>query len=56
MTTPKLSAGGGHHTLLWSVERALSLGLLGIVPAAIAFPSQGLDALLAISIVMHQHW
>lgn len=51
-----MSAAGGSHTTLWTAERALSVGLLGLVPAAIACPSQVLDTLLAISVVMHGHW
>lgn len=50
------SAAGGSHAGLWTVERAVSLALLGILPAAIAFPSKTLDTLLAISVVMHAHW
>lgn len=56
MSTPKLSAAGGSHTTLWTAERAVSVLLLGLVPAAIACPSQTLDTLLAVSIVMHGHW
>jgi len=31
-------------------------GLLAIIPAAFIAPSQVLDALLAISVVIHTHW
>lgn len=34
----------------------MSLGLLALLPAALAFPSQPSDTLLAISVVMHAHW
>lgn len=34
----------------------MSAGLLAVVPAAIAFPSQPLDVILAVSMVMHAHW
>lgn len=30
--------------------------MLGLAPAALVFPSQSLDTLLAISVVMHGHW
>lgn len=30
--------------------------MLGILPAALAFPSKTLDTLLAITVVMHAHW
>jgi len=55
LSAPRLSASGKHSTL-WTAERAVSVGLLAIVPAAIAFPSQPLDAVLAVSMVMHAHW
>lgn len=55
MSAPLQSAAGKHSTL-WTVERAVSAGLLAIVPAAIAFPSQPLDVILAVSMVMHAHW
>ncbi|XP_055373808.1 succinate dehydrogenase [ubiquinone] cytochrome b small subunit, mitochondrial [Condylostylus longicornis] len=56
LTTPKLSSAQGSHAGLWTAERVLSLALLGILPAAIAFPSQPLDYALAVSMVMHSHW
>lgn len=46
----------GSHDKLWTAERALSLGLLGILPIAFVFPSQATDALLATSIVVHSYW
>ncbi|CAD7084273.1 unnamed protein product [Hermetia illucens] len=55
-TTAPVRSSGGSHSGLWTAERALSVGLIGVIPAALAFPSQGLDALMAVSIVMHQHW
>lgn len=58
MSSPKLAtaSASGHHTALWTAERVLSAGLLGIIPIALVFPSQGLDAILAVSVVIHQHW
>lgn len=56
VTPVNRSAEGGNHVTLWTAERALSLGLLGLIPIAFIVPSQGADALLAVSIVMHQHW
>lgn len=44
------------HTKLWTAEKAVSASLLGIVPAAFLVPSQFMDYLLAITIVMHNHW
>lgn len=56
LSAPKYSASSGHHATLWTAERALSAGLLALLPAAIIWPCQPLDALLAVSIVMHSHW
>ncbi|XP_076259348.1 succinate dehydrogenase, subunit D [Rhynchophorus ferrugineus] len=44
------------HSKLWTIEKVLSLGLLGIVPATFICPNQVLDDLFALSIVMHFHW
>lgn len=55
MTAARQSAHGSHAGI-WTAERALSVALLGILPAALAFPSKTLDTLLAISVVMHSHW
>lgn len=56
MTAARQSAAGSNHAGLWTVERALSVALLGILPAAIICPSKTLDTLLVISVVMHAHW
>lgn len=56
LSAPKQSAAGGDHSGLWTAERGLSLGLLAVLPAALAFPSQPLDTILSISLVMHAHW
>lgn len=46
----------GSHDKLWTAERALSAGLLGILPIAFVFPSQAADALLATTIMVHSYW
>ncbi|XP_018794013.1 PREDICTED: succinate dehydrogenase [ubiquinone] cytochrome b small subunit, mitochondrial isoform X1 [Bactrocera latifrons] len=56
LSSPKMSAAKGNHTPLWTAERLISLSLLGVVPAAFIYPSQTLDALLAVSVVLHSHW
>lgn len=56
MTAARQSAAGSSHAGIWTAERALSLALLGLLPAALAFPSKTLDTLLVISVVMHAHW
>lgn len=55
LTAARRSATG-NHSGIWTAERALSVALLGILPAALLFPSKTLDTLLAISVVMHAHW
>ncbi|XP_075147867.1 succinate dehydrogenase [ubiquinone] cytochrome b small subunit, mitochondrial-like [Haematobia irritans] len=56
VSAPRLSAAGGSHTALWTIERVVSLALLGVVPLAFMVPSQTMDALLAVSLVLHSHW
>lgn len=56
VSAARRSAAGGSHIALWNAERALSVGLLGVIPVGLMFPSQVGDALIAISVVMHQHW
>lgn len=56
MTAARRSAAGSNHSGLWTAERAVSVALLGLLPAALAYPSKTLDTLLAISVVMHAHW
>lgn len=51
-----MSAEGGSHTALWTIERGVSAALLAVIPAAFLMPSQTLDALLAVSLVLHTHW
>lgn len=51
-----MAAEGSNHTGLWTIERLVSVGLLAVIPAAFLAPSQVLDALLAISVVIHTHW
>lgn len=51
-----MAAHGHDHTKLWTAEKVLSISLLGIVPTAFLIPSQFMDYLLAVSVVMHNHW
>ena len=46
----------GDHSRLWPIEKALSVSLLVLVPAAIASPHFILDNLLAVAAVAHFHW
>lgn len=56
LTAARQSAAGSNHAGLWTLERAISVAILGILPAALACPSKTLDTLLAVSLVMHAHW
>ncbi|XP_060650240.1 succinate dehydrogenase [ubiquinone] cytochrome b small subunit, mitochondrial [Drosophila nasuta] len=56
VSAPKMASAGSNHTSLWTIERVVSAGLLAVIPAAFLAPSQVLDALLAISVVIHTHW
>ncbi|XP_058064638.1 succinate dehydrogenase [ubiquinone] cytochrome b small subunit, mitochondrial-like [Anopheles bellator] len=50
------SAGGSSNVGLWRAERVLSVALLGALPVGLMYPSYAGDTLIAVSIVMHQHW
>ncbi|XP_023176139.1 succinate dehydrogenase [ubiquinone] cytochrome b small subunit, mitochondrial [Drosophila hydei] len=56
VSTPRMASATSSHTRLWTIERIVSAGLLAVIPAAFIAPSQVLDALLAISVVIHTHW
>lgn len=56
LSAKQMAAHGHDHAKLWTAEKVLSAGLLGIIPAAFLIPSQFMDYLLAVSIVMHNHW
>ncbi|XP_046401816.1 succinate dehydrogenase [ubiquinone] cytochrome b small subunit, mitochondrial [Ischnura elegans] len=52
----RLASEAGDYSKLWTVERAVAIGLLGLVPAAFVFPSPPMDYILALTMVMHSHW
>ncbi|XP_069672270.1 succinate dehydrogenase [ubiquinone] cytochrome b small subunit, mitochondrial [Periplaneta americana] len=56
VSAKRMAEHGHDHTKLWTAEKALAVGLLGIVPSAFIFPSQFMDYLLAVAIVTHNHW
>ncbi|KAH8418081.1 hypothetical protein KR222_011565, partial [Zaprionus bogoriensis] len=56
VSAPRMAEATSNHTGLWTIERLVSVGLLAVIPAAFVVPSQALDALLAISVVIHTHW
>lgn len=46
----------GDHGKLWTVERGVSVALLGMVPIALLAHNTLLDDVLAASVVIHFHW
>ncbi|GLV40329.1 Succinate dehydrogenase subunit D [Carabus blaptoides fortunei] len=44
------------HSAIWTAEKAMSAGLLAIIPACVAFPNPFTDNLLAVTVVLHMHW
>ena len=44
------------HDKLWAAERYLSVGLLGVLPAAAVIPHPLMDYAVAFSLVIHVHW
>ena len=51
-----LSSNSHDHSKLWVLEKAVSLGLLAVIPAAFVCQSSILDYALALSLVAHVHW
>ena len=47
---------GHNHTYLWTIERVLTVALIGVIPLAFIMPSKPIDYLLAVSVVLHNHW
>jgi len=44
------------HSKMWTVEKIVSLMLLGVVPATFIAPNNALDNLFAVLVVIHFHW
>lgn len=44
------------HSKLWPIEKVVTLGLLGLTPAAFMSPNFFFDDTLAILSVVHFHW
>ncbi|XP_054258119.1 succinate dehydrogenase [ubiquinone] cytochrome b small subunit, mitochondrial [Macrosteles quadrilineatus] len=55
-TSPVARSAHGDHTKIWTAERALAAAMIGVLPAAMLMPSQAMDTLMALTIVMHMHW
>jgi len=45
-----------NYASVWKFERIISIGLMGLFPAAVLYPSPILDTLLAISTSIHVYW
>ncbi|KAJ8958073.1 hypothetical protein NQ317_004496 [Molorchus minor] len=46
----------GDHSKLWPIEKAVSIALLGVVPATLLFSNLVLDNIFALLVVAHFHW
>ncbi|XP_073441224.1 succinate dehydrogenase [ubiquinone] cytochrome b small subunit, mitochondrial [Dendrobates tinctorius] len=56
-----LLASPGRHastkaSLHWTGERAVSVALLGLIPAAYMYPGAAMDYSLAAALALHGHW
>jgi len=52
-----LTAHSEHnHSHIWTAERFLSAGLVGLLPLSLAFPNPALDYALALALTAHVHW
>ncbi|KAL1130575.1 hypothetical protein AAG570_011821 [Ranatra chinensis] len=44
------------HGKLWSYEKMVTLGLLGMMPLHVMFPNILFDVVMSVLMVMHSHW
>jgi hypothetical protein len=56
LLSPQMRLMSGDHSKMWPVEKALSLSLIFLIPAAIAMPNPIFDNLAAVAAVIHFHW
>ncbi|XP_018573422.1 succinate dehydrogenase [ubiquinone] cytochrome b small subunit, mitochondrial [Anoplophora glabripennis] len=56
INTVVIRSMSGDHSKLWPIEKAVSIALLGLVPATFLTPNIVLDNLLAVAVVAHFHW
>ncbi|KAM4651413.1 succinate dehydrogenase [ubiquinone] cytochrome b small subunit, mitochondrial [Discoglossus pictus] len=54
--SPVRHAGSKAASLHWTSERALSVALLGLLPAAYLYPGAAVDYSLAAALTLHGHW
>ncbi|CAM4687874.1 unnamed protein product [Caretta caretta] len=50
------AAGSKAASLHWTSERAVSVLLLGLLPAAYLYPGPAMDYSLAAALTLHSHW
>lgn len=55
-TSPRSLAGSKAASLHWTSERAVSVLLLGLLPAAYLYPGPAVDYSLAAMLTLHGHW
>ncbi|KAE8592630.1 hypothetical protein XENTR_v10018824 [Xenopus tropicalis] len=55
-TSPNHHAGSKAASMHWTSERALSVALLGLLPAAYLYPGAAMDYSLAAALTLHGHW
>jgi len=56
-TRTNAAAHASHnHSTHWTIEKAISAALVGVVPLAIAVPNPALDYAVALSLTLHSHW
>lgn len=51
-----LAGGSKAASLHWTGERAVSVLLLGLLPAAYLYPGPAVDYSLAAALTLHGHW
>lgn len=56
MAIPKRFSHGGDHSLMWTIEKAVSASLLLVMPAALMFPNVLFDSIMAVLLTAHSHW
>uniref|UniRef100_A0A452H456 Succinate dehydrogenase [ubiquinone] cytochrome b small subunit n=1 Tax=Gopherus agassizii TaxID=38772 RepID=A0A452H456_9SAUR len=54
--SPRSYAGSKAASLHWTSERAVSVLLLGLLPAAYLYPGPAMDYSLAAALTLHGHW
>ncbi|XP_039206493.1 succinate dehydrogenase [ubiquinone] cytochrome b small subunit, mitochondrial [Crotalus tigris] len=55
-TSARILAGSKAASLHWTSERAVSILLLGLLPAAYLYPGAAVDYSLAATLTLHGHW